>query len=518
MAGRMLSVVNVREIIRHLRKAESGRNISKTLDINERTVSKYRELAEQHGLLKGELLDMKAIDALLKDKFLIVPRPNQISKAAPFQQTIETLLEQNCSAQVIFERLRDNHGFDGSYDSVKRYVRGIKRKNPEAFIRMEVDPGQEAQVDFGTCGLMYDPVEKRFRKSWCFVMVLSYSRHMFVKFVFDQKIPTWLELHTEAFEFFKGCPRLVVIDNLKAGIIKACLYDPEAQRSYQEYAEYHGFLISPCPPRKANYKGKVEGGGVKYVKNNHMPGKNLPDINAWNEDVLKWCMEKGRRIHGTTKKVPLEMFEKIEKDVLLPLPPEPYEICWWHRGNLHPDCHIVFEGSYYSAPYRLIGQQLQAKISKEFVRIYQEHEQIAMHYRAKRKGTRMTSREHLPAEKLHYCMQTPVWCRQKAREIGENTGELVDEMLRTKGLNKLRTVQGILRLEKKYGAKRLESACRRALFYSDTKYATIKGILDKELDKEAIHEENVRPKFKSAKYARYTVGGLFDDESANTTA
>lgn len=518
MAGRMLSVVNVREIIRHLREAESGRNISKALGINERTVSKYRELAEKHGLLKGELPDMRAVDALLKEKSLIVPKPNQISKAAPFHQTIEKLLVENCSAQVIFDRLRNNHGFDGSYDSVKRYVRGIKRKNPEAFIRMEVDPGQEAQVDFGTCGLMYDPVEKRFRKSWCFVMVLSFSRHMFVKFVFDQKIPTWLELHTEAFAFFGGVPRFVVIDNLKAGIIKACLYDPEAQRSYQEYAEDHGFLISPCTMGKAHLKGKVECGGVKYVKNNLIPGKNLPDINAWNEDALKWCMEKGRRIHGTTKKVPLEMFEKIEKDVLLPLPPEPYEICWWHRGRLHPDCHIVFEGSYYSAPSRLIKQQLQAKISKEFVRIYQEHEQVAMHYRARRKGTRMTSREHLPPEKLHYCMQTPVWCRQKAREIGAHTGELVEEMLRTKGLNKLRTVQGILKLEKKYGTNRLESACRRALFYSDTKYATIKGILNKELDKEAIPEEAVRPKFKSAKYARYTVGGLFDDESANATA
>jgi transposase len=518
MAGRTLAVVNVREIIRRIREAETDSAIGRDLSVNRHTVSKYRELAEQHGLLKGDLPDMKAIDGLLKDKSLIIPRPNQVSKAAPFHQTIEDLLVKNCTAQVIFERLRSNHDFDGSYDSVKRYVRGIKRKNPEAFIRMEVDPGQEAQVDFGACGLMYDPVEKRFRKSWCFVMVLSYSRHMFVKFVFDQKIPTWLQLHTEAFEFFGGVPRLVVIDNLKAGIIRACLYDPEVQRSYQEYAEDHGFLISPCRPGKANHKGKVEGGGVKYVKNNHMPGKNLPDINAWNEDVLKWCMEKGRRIHGTTKKVPLELFEKIEKAALLPLPAEPYEICWWNRAKLHPDCHIVFEGSYYSAPSRLIRQQLHAKISKEFVRIYHEYEQVAMHYRAGRKGTRMTSKEHLPPDKLHYCMQTPVWCRQKAREIGENTGELVEEMFRTKGLDKLRTVQGILRLEKKYGTKRLESACRRALFYSDTKYATIKGILDKELDKETIPEEAVRPKFKSAKYARCTVGGLFDDESANATA
>ena len=116
---------------------------------------------------------------------------------------------------------------------------------------------------------------------------------------------------------------------------------------YRKYLTESGFLISPCKVRTPRHKGKVEAGGIKYLKSNFLPGRNFIDIDEANEKLLLWCMEKGKRIHGTTKRVPLEVFDEVEKESLLPLPEEPFEICTWKECKLHPDCHIVFDGSYY---------------------------------------------------------------------------------------------------------------------------------------------------------------------------
>jgi len=470
-------------------------------------------------LLKGELPDLETIEKLLADSGMIGAGDKQISKSAPYHDKIEQLLTLDCSAQVIFERLSDSYGFDGSYDSVKRYVRKLKEKTPEAFIRMEVGPGEEAQVDFGSAGWMFDPVEKRLRKAWCFVMVLSHSRHMFVKFVFDQKIATWLNLHREAFEFFRGVPKKIILDNLKAAIVKALFYDTALQRTYADCGQHYGFLISPCRVATPHHKGKVESGGVKYVKKNFLPGRSFIDINEANEKALFWCMEKGLRIHGTTKWNPIEIFDKVEKDMLLQLPKEPYQSCWWKQCKLHPDCHIVFEGSYYSAPYTLIGKKLWVHITQDTVRIFHEYQQVGMHLRARRKGERKTIKEHLPPEKQAYLMATPVICRQQAKEVGENTYQLIERLLAEKPLDKLRTVQGILGLEDKYGKQRLEAACKRALFFDDVKYGTINNILKRQKDKEPLETETGRQRyFANGKFARYTIGGLFNDQSIDTAA
>ncbi len=518
MAGRSIKVIDIREIIRQLRMEESERKISEALNINRRTVARYKFLAKREGLLKGDIPDLGRIEAILNDKALFIAGQNQVSKAAPFHDKIEDLLGKNCTAQVIFERLRDNYGFDGGYDSVKRYVRKIRRLNPEAYLRIEVNPGEEVQIDFGYCGMMLDPLQDRLRKVWCFVMVLSFSRHMFAEFVFDQKLATWLKLHREGFEFFAGVPAKGVIDNCKAAISKACFYDSEAQRSYSEFCEYHNLIISPCKPGTPRHKGKVESGGVKYVKRNFLPGRAFKDITEANEKLLQWCVDKGKRVHGTTKKVPLEVFDELERKALQPLPRIPYEICYWKECKLHPDCHIVFEGSYYSAPFRLIGEKLWVKVSEELIRIFHEHKQVAVHIRAGRKGKRVTSKDHLPPDKLLFFMKSPAWCREQAGRVGENTSALIERLLTSRPLEKLRTAQGILRMGEKYGSQRLEAACRRALFYNDVKYGTVKNILDKELDKEPLQDEMPKRYFTTGKYARYSTGDLFNEQSANTTA
>lgn len=179
------------------------------------------------------LPELEAVDKLLKEEDLIVPAKVMVSKAEPYRELIEKMIrEYGCTGQVIFERLRENHDFDGSYWSIIRFIRRLEEKEPEAFIRMETAPGKQAQVDFGYAGKMFDPLIKRLRRAWGFMMTLSCSRHQFGKFVFDQKVETWLNLHREAFEFFGGVPGEIVLDNLKAAIVKAALYEPHVTKEH----------------------------------------------------------------------------------------------------------------------------------------------------------------------------------------------------------------------------------------------------------------------------------------------
>jgi len=222
---------------------------------------------------------------------------------------------------------------------------------------------------------------------------------------------------------------------------------------------------------------------------------------------LLWCMEKGKRIHGTTKRVPLEVFDEVEKEALLPLPEEPFEICTWKECKLHPDCHIVFDGSYYSAPHRLIGNKLWVRATTKEVRLFFEHKQVAMHLRAERKGERVTLQDHLPPEKVAYIMQAPSWCRERAKQIGENTGSFIETLLSDKPLNRLRTAQGVLRLAHKYGPRRLENACEKALFYNELRYGAVKTILEKGLDKENLPERAVSIPSSPGRFVRSWIGG-----------
>ena len=223
-------------------------------------------------------------------------------------------------------------------------------------MRVETRPGEEAQVDFGYGGMMLDPESQTERKTWAFVMTLSWSRHQYVEFVYDQKVATWLRCHRNAFGFFKGVPQRVVIDNLKAGIAKLSCDAPEAQQAYRECAEHYGFLITPCRPRTPQHKGKVEQGGVHYVKRNFLGGRE-PTTQA-NRDVQRWCLTTaGERIHGTTREQPLVRFA-TEQGTLQALPGAPYDLAIWEQVKAHRDCRIVFDNAYYSTPFRLVGQKL----------------------------------------------------------------------------------------------------------------------------------------------------------------
>jgi transposase len=466
-----------------LRAGVSQRQIERELQVNRRTVQKYRQWAEQHGLLEGELPPLEALQALLATGLAEAAPPQNVSTVESYRAVVEKWVNEKVETMAIYQRLQEK-GFSGSYMAVYRFVRHLKGQPLRATVRVERQPGEEVQVDFGYAGWLIDPVTGKQRRAWAFVMTLSWSRHQYVEFVWDQKVETWLLCHRHAFEYFGGVPERVVIDNLKAAIVKAIRDDPAVQASYQECALHYGFRIGPCRPYTPQHKGKVEQGGVHYVKRNFLGGRAVTPLPQANEAVLTWCRTTaGLRRHGTTKEQPLKRFEETERDRLQPLPTSPYDMAVWKQLTLNRDCYVEFEESYYSAPYRLIGQPVLVCANLKHVRIFdKDYHLVASHDRAAQPGSRLTELDHLPPELVPGLTLSREGCWQQAALIGPATSRIVEIYLADPVVDRLPTVGRLLRLQEAYGANRLEAACVRALAFGDPNYRTIKQILEKGLE------------------------------------
>jgi transposase len=474
--------MDIHEIIRRIRAGQSDRAIQADLGVHRLTVKRYRQWATEQNLLEGELPDLEKLQELLDSTLPQSAPPQNISSVEPYREMVERLRQEGVEIKAIHERLQER-GYEGHYQSVWRFVHRLEGAKLKATVRVERLPGDEAQVDFGYAGRMINPASGQLRRSWGFVMTLAYSRHQYVEFVFDQKVGTWLECHRHAFEFFRGVPQRVVIDNLKAAILRACWDDPQVQQSYRECAEHYGFLIAPNRPRTPEHKGKVEQGGVHFVTRNFLGGREPTLITQANRDVRAWCLTTaGERIHGTTKEQPLARFE-VERDQLQPLPSTPYDMGEWKVLKLHRDCYVVFNGAYYSAPFTHIGHQLRVRGGNKQVRIYtMDYQLLATHERAEQSGMRQTHPRHLPPEKLPGWLLNRDACREEAEALGPATHQVVTTLLDDPVLDRLPTVGRLLRLRTRFGDERLEAACQRALRFDDPTYQTIKRILADGLD------------------------------------
>lgn len=482
MAGRRIDTVDIRELVRHLRDTTNDSAVQRATGLNRRTIVRYRRWADSQGLLEGPLLPIEQFQALITTTLTPPPPPQTTSSVEPYRDVVLQLHRDGVDGTAIRERIGEI-GFAGSVSAIYRFLHRLAPTEPDVTVRVETAPGEEAQVDFGYAGKLLDPETGLKRKAWAFVMTLSWSRHQYVEFVWDQSVRTWLTLHRHAFEYFGGAPKRIKLDNLKAAIIKACVDDPQVQQAYRECAEHYGFLIDPCRPRTPEHKGKVES-GVKYVKRNFLGGRTPESISQANHDVLEWCLgTAGQRRHGTTKEQPLTRFTTIERNVLLPLPTNPYDLAIWKVATVARDCYVVFENAYYSVPFRLVGQQVQIRGGCNEVRIYTTDWQlVATHPRAQRGGERLTHPNHLPPEKLLGLLLGKDACRARAATIGSATSAVVESLFADPVVDRLRTVGRILRLEETFGAARLEAACARALTFAEPTHQTIKHILTQGLD------------------------------------
>ena len=487
MSGRRLPTVDIHEIVRLKRIGHNNSEIGRALGCTRKTVREHVKWAAENGLLEGEALSVEEMHRLLAEVKPQTPPPRQRSSVEKYTEEIQAFRKAGVEMAAIRQRLEGKYKVPISYEAVRRLVRRMEPPEPDAYTRVEVEPGDEAQIDFGHAGLTLDERGRK-RKTWVFVMTLSHSRHQYAELVYDQSIETWLACHQNAFEFFGAVPKRLVPDNLKAAIIRACWEDPLAQRSYREMAEHYGFLIAPQPPNQPHLKGKVEKGGVHYVKRNFLAGRDLEATSVLNEKLLLWCLTiAGERDHGTTHKKPLEVFKSIEKKAMLALPDTRYDMGVWKSVKLFRDCHVNFEKSYYSAPFRLVGQQLMLRGGLKSVRIYtRDHLLVATHDRAKEPGERFTNLDHLPPHKVPGLTVTREGCRLKAKAIGQATETVVETLLESRPIDRLRSAGRVLELAGQFPAARLERACARALYFGEADYRTIRNILQTGKDHELL--------------------------------
>jgi transposase len=474
--------MDLRMLLLHLRDNPSDRAVARDTGFNRRTVHRYRQWASAHGLLTDPLPSLEQIQGTLTATLPASPPPQNVSSVAPYRDLVLTLRAQGVEVAALYQRLTEQ-GYTGSYAAVYRFVRSLEPRALDATVRVERLPGEEAQVDFGSVGRLQDPDTGQWRKAWAFVMTLAWSRYAFVTFVFDQTIPTWLRCHQLAFEFFGGVPERVVIDNLKAGITRACWDDPQVQASYRECAAHYGFRSAPCRPATPQHKGKVEA-GVHYVQRNFFGGREPSTLPAANAAVLTWCRTTaGQRCHGTTQEAPRARFEQVEAARLRPLPAAPYEYGVWKLALVHRDCYVTFENAYYSVPFRLVGQQMRVRGGAREVRLYTvDYELVATHARAPQPGVRQTHLDHLPPYKLPGLTLTREHAQAQAAAVGPATATLVAALLADPVLDRLPQAGRVLRLAARYDAPRLEAACARALHFGDPAYRTVAAILAQGLE------------------------------------
>jgi transposase len=496
-----IHVNHYKDIIYRLRAGESERQISRDLGICRQTVHKYKLKAQAEGFLEGTRMPG---EGKVRESLGPVPKPPKIpSSLEPYRESVQNYVDQGLEMVAIYQRLKEQQDYHGSYSSVRRYVKHLKPKEVEAFVRVHCEAGEEMQVDFGNVGDLLDPKTGKVRSAYGFVATLSHSRHQYAELVFDQKSATWIGLHQRAFRFFNGVPKRVVLDNLKAGVIQALVIDPIIGEAYRKLAQHYGFLISPNRPYTPRHKGKVEN-GVHYLKRNFMAGQQFVDLASANQRLLLWVMETaGARIHGTTHQIPLTVFQTFEKQALQPLPEKDFTLCEIRIAKVHPDCHIIVDKNYYSVSYRLVGQAVEVHIYERVVEIYAGLELVRTHLRALSQGQWRTEMADYPPHKAEYLIKTPAYCRELASQIGSSTLQVVEELLSDKVQERLRSVQAVLDLKKSVGSTRLEAACKRALFFGDGRYRRIKDILNAALDKEPLPEvDPVAPMQQEFAFAR----------------
>jgi transposase len=373
---------------------------------------------------------------------------------------IEQWQEENLSAQRIYQDLKVETDYEGSYESVKRYARKLRERNELPFRRMEVEFGEEAQVDYGTGAWVVDSNGKK-HKTHVLRVVLSASRKGYSEASYHQDTESFIRGIENAFRTFGGVPKTVVIDNLRAGVLHADLYEPELNPKLRDFACHYGCCILPSRVRTPRHKGKVEG-AVKYVQNNALKGRKFRSLCDQNEFLKKWEQQTAdQRIHGTNRQQVRRMFE-LEKQHLQTLPPMLFEVFSESKRKVHRDGHIEVARSYYSVPAEYVRREVWVRYNARTVTVFDLHmNQIAFHSRVE-EGRFSTQNTHIPPEKISNPERGNVWMLKHADRIGNDTGEWARMMLKNRGIPGVRVLNGLLQISSKHSCSAMNAACRKA--------------------------------------------------------
>ncbi len=475
---------DIAELLQHWYANRPKAVIAESLGVDRATVRKYIGRAEGLGLKPGgPPLSQGEWDEVARRVApeLMDPKVRSLTYSLidPLKDKIDAMLEAS-TVTTVHQRLRDEQGLAVGISSFRRYChlvfpdKGLRDK--VTILRPDVDPGEEAQVDYGFLGTFTDRVTGKMRRVWAFVIVLSFSRHMFVRPVLKMDQVSWVAAHAAAFEYFGGVPQRLVMDNLKTGVLKPDIYDPKLNRTYAEMGNHFGCLLDPARAGKPKDKPRVER-PMPYVRDSFWSGRDFGGEQEMQVGAIKWCDDvAGVRHHRSIEgQMPLEVFATTEKDKLTQLPLLPFELARWSRPKVGVDCYAKVGKALYTVPWHHIGSELDAREGYRTVEFFREG--VVVKTWPRFENGRHYDWADYPPEKAAFYMKNPSWCRHRASQIGGAVTEVANELLANGALYNLRSVQGILRLADTVGAQRLEKACRRAVVIGDPAYRTIKGIL-----------------------------------------
>jgi transposase len=398
------------------------------------------------------------------------------SGSEAYRELIELELSRGRNATGIFQDLVDTHGFTGGYQSVKRFVRKLRGTvSPEARVIIETKLGEEAQVDYGTGPMVRDPDSGKYRRTRLFVMTLGSSRKCVRLLAFRSSARVWAELHEKAFRRLGGSPRIVVLDNLREGVLSADFYDPGLNPLYRDVLAHYGVTALPCKVRDPDRKGKVES-GVALAQKTPLKGKKFESLDEAQAYLDHWEEHwADKRIHGRTKRQVAAMFAE-EKPFLQPLPLEPFRYYQYGERTVHLDGCVEVEAAYYGAPPGWIGRQVQVQWDSMFVRLLDPKtgELLREHLAGKRGGHRIRDADRP--------RRTPLKLLQllaRAHKAGSNIGAVCHAIHARQGELGMRRIQGVFQLIKKYGSAATDDACAAALELRVTEYRFVRRYLER---------------------------------------
>ncbi len=403
-------------------------------------------------------------------------RSPSASACEAYREVIEEALGHGRNAMAIWQDLVDRHAFAAGYASVMRYVRGLRRRAaPEACATITTAPGEEAQVDYGEGPMVRFPATRKYRRTRLFLFTLGYSRKSVRLLTFHSSTRTWAELHERALQRLGGAPALVILDNLREGVLTPDIYDPALNPLYRDVLAHYGVTALPCRVGDADRKGKVEA-GIGHTQRTPLKGlrfERLEDAQAYLDHWdARWA---DTRIHGTTKRQVAAMFAE-ERPHLRPLPPTPFRYYAFGTRTVHLDGCVEVAKAYYRVPPGRIGTELLVQWDARTVRVLDLRTGALLREHERQHPGQY--REH-PDDRPRRTLPTTLQLLARAAAVGPHVGQLATTLHAEDPLRAVRRIQGLLALARTYGPAAVDRACAVALDFAGPSYQVVRRYLER---------------------------------------
>jgi transposase len=494
----------IRDVLRLSAAGMSKRQIAASLGVSATAAGECIRRARRAGLawpLPDELSDEE-----LERRLYPLPTAAKDRRPRPDWAAIHRELRRpGVTLQLLWEEHRAVHSDGYGYSRFCELYRAWEaRLSPT--MRQNHVAGERMFVDYaGTTLAVIDASTGEARWAQLFVAVLGASNYTYAEATWTQGLSDWIGAHTRAFAFVGGVSAMVVSDNLRSGITKACFYEPQVNRTYAEMAAHYGTAIIPARPYRARDKAKVEVAvqiATRFIiaKLRNRQFFALSALNGAVAELVEQINTRVSRHLGASRRA---LFEELERSALKPLPAEPYVFAEWKQCRVGLDYHVEIDKHYYSVPHQLLREKVWARITARTIEVFHRGKRVAAHVRSSSNRKHTTVREHMPSSHQRYADWTPERLRRQAGAIGRHTAALVEIILRERAHPEqgFRACVGIVRLAKSYGRERLEAACGRAIEIGARSYSSVNSILKNDIDRRrpvmpadgpAIAHDNIR--------------------------